>query len=416
MMLNRDNLLQRAELLRVQKRYKEAEQQIGVVLQNNPEDVDALMILGHCKLDTKQTDEAITILKQTLQYEAHNDYVFYLIAFAYYQNNHNLFALHFLDKALAIFPYNAGYFALKAHILLEEKDYQIALEAANNGLAVDAENVGCLNARSTALFRLNRKEEAYETINEALELDPEDYRTHANYGWHYLEKGKYKKATHHFREALRLNPNYVYAKKGYKAALKSRMPFYRWMLQYSLWISRQQRGVRIGLPLGLWLLVNLLNYVKTNAFLTQFATVLLIFYVLFFVMTWLSSAFANLYLLFTKHGKYVLDDSERYSAISVGITTAIAIALVILGFMVNEGFFILAALVASFALPINELVFPIKLFKGNGRLVTAHIMLILGLAALITVFLSSQIGTFFGIVYFIFLVGFTWSSSARILK
>jgi tetratricopeptide (TPR) repeat protein len=415
-MLNRDNFLQRAELLRIQKRYKEAEQQIGVVLQNNPEDVDALVILGHCKLDTKQTDEAITILKQTLQYEAHNDYVFYLIAFAYYQNNHNLFALQFLDKALAIFPYNAGYFALKAHILLEEKDYQIALEAANNGLAVDAENVGCLNARSTALFRLNRKEEAYETINEALELDPEDYRTHANYGWHYLEKGKYKTATHHFREALRLNPNYAYAKQGYKAALKSRMPFYRWMLQYSLWISRQQRGVRIGLPLGLWLLVNLLNNVKTNAFLTQLATVLLIFYVLFFVMTWLSSAFANLYLLFTKHGRYVLDNNERYSAIGVGITTAIAIALVIPGFMVNEGFFILAALVASFALPINELVFPIKLFKGNGRLVTAHIMLLLGLAALITVFFNSQVGTFFGIVYFIFLVGFTWSSSARILK
>lgn len=415
-MLNRDNFLQRAELLRMQKRYKEAEQQIGVVLQNDPEDVEALVLLGHCKIDTKQTDEAITILKQTLQYEAHNDYVFYLLSFAYYQKDDSKQALEFLDKALSIFPYNAGYFALQAHILLEQKAYEQALNAANNGLAVDAENVGCLNARSTALFRLNRKEEAYETINEALELDPEDYSTHANYGWHYLEKGKYKEATNHFREALRLNPNYAYAKQGYKAALKSRMPFYRWMLQYSLWISRQQRGVRIGLPLGLWLLVNLLNNVKTNAFLTQLATVLLILYVLFFVMTWLSSAFANLYLLFTKHGKYVLDDNERYSAIGVGITTAIALALVVPGFMINDGFFILAALVASFALPMNELEFPIKLFKGGGRLVTAHIMLLLGLAALITVFFNSQVGTFFGIIYFIFLVGFTWASSARIFK
>ncbi|MBC7723076.1 MAG: tetratricopeptide repeat protein, partial [Pedobacter sp.] len=240
-MLNRDNLLQKAELLRRQKRFKDAEQQVEIVLRDNPDDVDALIILGHCKIDTKQTDEAITILKQSLQYDANNDYVFYLLAFAYYQNNHNLFALDFLDKALAIFPYNAGYFALQAHIRLEQKDYKIALEAANNGLAVDAENVGCLNARSTALFRLNRKEEAYETINEALELDPEDYTTHTNYGWHYLEKGKYKNATNHFKEALRINPNYGYAKQGYKAALKSRMPFYRWILQYSLWMGRQQR-------------------------------------------------------------------------------------------------------------------------------------------------------------------------------
>ncbi len=415
-MLNRDNFLQRAELLRIQKRYKEAEQQIGLVLQNDPENVAALLILGHCKLDTKQTAEAITILKQTLQYEAHNDYIFYLIAFAYYQKDDSTTALDFLDKALSIFPYNAGYFALQAHILLEQKNYEQALTAANNGLAVDAESVGCLNARSTALFRLNRKQEAYNTINEALELDPEDYGTHANYGWHYLEKGKYKDATNHFREALRLNPNYTYAKQGYKAALKSRMPFYRWMLQYSLWISRQQRGVRIGLPVGFWLLVNLMNLVKTNIFLKQVAMVLLIVYVLFFVMTWLSSAFANLYLLFTRHGKYVLDDNERYSAIGIGITTTIALLLVIPGFTVNEDFFVVAALVASLALPINELEFPVKLFKGGSRLITAHIMLLLGLAVFIAVFINSQVAMLFGIVYFIFLVGFTWSSRSRILR
>ena len=179
------------------------------------------------------------------------------------------------------------------------------------------------------------------------------------------------------------------------------------------WITLR---IILALSIGLWLLVNLMNFVKSNEFLKQVATVLLILYVLFFVMTWLSSAFANLYLLFTRHGKYVLDNNERYSAIGIAITTSIALLLLIPAFTVNDDFFIVAALVASLALPMNELEFPIKLFKGSGRLITAQIMLLLGLAAFVTVFINAEIASFFGIVYFIFLVGFTWTSASRILR
>ncbi len=415
-MLNRDNFLQRAELLRQQKRFKDAEQQVGIVLQDNPEDVDALVILGHCKIDTKQTEEAIAILKQSLQYDANNHYVFYLIGFAYYQDSNNKSALEFLGKALSISPYNAGYFALQSHVFLEQMDYALALDAANNGLAVDAENVACLNARSTALLRLNRKDEAYETINEALELDPENYSTHANYGWHYLEKGKYKIATNHFKEALRLNPNYAYAKQGYKAALKSRMPFYRWILQYSLWMGRQQKSVRIGLPIGLWLLVNAISLVKDNLALKYLGVVILIVYVMFVIISWLGSAFANLYLLCTPHGRYILDKNERYSAVAVGIFVSLGLLLLIPAFTLNEGFFMFAGLMASLALPSNELEFPIQIFKGNGRVITAQIMIVLGFLACISLFINIDVATFLAVIYFVFFVGFMWTSSLRILR
>lgn len=415
-MLNRDDLLQKAELLRRQKRFKDAEQHISIVLRDNPEDVDALIILGHCKIDTKQTKEAITILKQSLLYDANNDYVFYLLAFAHYQDSSNKLALGFLDQALAIFPYNAGYFALQAHIRLEQKDYQIALEAANNGLAVEPESVACLNARSTALFRLNRKDEAYDTINEALELDPEDCNTHANYGWHYLEKGKYKNATNHFKEALRINPNYSNAKQGYKAALKSRMPFYRWILQYSLWMGRQQRGVRIGVPIGLWLLVNGINAVNDNTFLKYLGLGILVVYILFVIMSWLGSAFANLYLLCTPHGRYILDKSERYSAVAVGIFIGLGLLLLIPAFTINDNFFMFAGLMASLALPSNELEFPIRIFKGTGRVITAQIMIVLGFIACITMFINANVAIVFGGIYFILFIGFMWTSSLRILR
>ena len=62
--LNRHQHIERARLLLSQHRYKDAETQAGIVLQQNPEDVEALQIVGHCRLDTKQYDEALRIFQQ----------------------------------------------------------------------------------------------------------------------------------------------------------------------------------------------------------------------------------------------------------------------------------------------------------------------------------------------------------------
>ncbi|HRH60597.1 MAG TPA: CDC27 family protein, partial [Chitinophagaceae bacterium] len=189
--------IERARLLLRQKRYKDAETQAGIALQQNPDDPDALQIIGHCRLDTKKYDEAVDIFKKCLGLQPADDYVQYLLAFCYYQKNQLDVSKRYLDNAIAIFPYNAGYFALLSNIYCSQRKYSDALYAANQGLNVNAEDISCLNARTTALFRLNKKDEAYETINEALQADPEDAFTHTNYGWHYLEKGKYKKAYEH---------------------------------------------------------------------------------------------------------------------------------------------------------------------------------------------------------------------------
>ena len=38
--------------------------------------------------------------------------------------------------------------------------------------------------------------------------EPDNEFTHATVGWNIFEKGNHKKANQHFREALRINPNY----------------------------------------------------------------------------------------------------------------------------------------------------------------------------------------------------------------
>ena len=408
--MDRDRLLQRAELLRQQRRLKDAENEVGVVLQSNPEDVDALVILGHCKIDGHLYAEAITILKQCLSYESNKDYVFYLLSFAYYHNNDNVSALSFLNEAIALFPFNPGYFALAAHIHLENRNPEKALELADTGLMIDAENVACLNVRSTVLFKLNKKKEAFETINEALSIDPENYSTHAIYGWHYLEKGKHKLAEKHFRESLRLNPEYAYAKQGYKSALKSKFIFYRWLLQSNIWMAKKDKRLRMGLLLGLWLLVSILNSTSIN---NTFVTIIIAIYVLLVIFSWLGSSLANLYLLATPHGNYILSHTEKWSARMVGICLLIAFPLFVRFYFFNVDYLFVPAVIAGLAISFNEIDFPIKPFMVKGRELYNHIILTTGMLSCLISLVNVTISYGFAMTFALLLVGYIWTGALR---
>lgn len=416
--LSREQYIQRARLLLNQKRYKDAEIQAGIVLQQDPNDAQALQIIGHCRLDTRQNDEALTIFKQCLGTEPDDDYVHYLIAFCYYRKQELDTSLKFLEQAIGLFPYNAGYFSLLSNIYASQRKYADALHAANQGLAVNSEDISCLNARSAALFRLNKKEEAYSTINEALNIDPEDDFTHTNYGWHYLEKGKHKQAFEHFKEALRINPNSNSAKEGYKASLKSKLPFYRWILQYSLWMNHQNRTVRIVMIFGLWGVIRALAWAgKGSPPWWKYVTGGIVFiYLAFVILSWLGNSLANLFLLTSKYGKLALTDSEKSSAKAVGAALLTGIILLICGVWLDKKFMYAGFLVCSFSIPLSFIDFPVKWFKGSGRQVTAHIMILLGIITSIMIFFNDDTAIFFGILYFVFFVGYMWSGSISSLR
>ncbi len=412
-MIDRDSLLRRAEFLRRQKRFKEAEREVGVVLQSDPEDVEALIILGHCKIDTRQLDEAVTILKQCLQFDSSKDYVFYLLAFTHYQKNDSKSALQYLKEALSIFPYNSGYFALAAHIYLESKDYQAALDAADAGLAMEADNVSCLNARSSALFRLNKKEEARETIHEALAVDPENYITHTNYGWHHLEKGRHKEAATHFKEALRINPNYAYAKQGYKSALKSRLIFYRWMLQSNLWLAQQNKRLRLGMIFGIWLLVAGINTAGEHSHLQYVCYTVMLLYFVVVVFSWIGSSVANLYLMTTPHGRYILTHQEKWSARMVGALLLCSIIAFVAVLFINQDYLFIPGVLAGMSIIFNEIDFPIRPFQVKGRMLFSQIILATGILCCLAACINFQVASAIAMVYAIMFVVFIWSGSIR---
>jgi tetratricopeptide (TPR) repeat protein len=110
--LNRQQHIERARLLLSQRRYKDAETQAGVVLQQDPNDTEALQIIGHCRLDNKKYDEALKIFQQCIGQQPDDDYMLYLLAFCYYRKHEVDDAQKYLEQAIALFPYNAGLFFL----------------------------------------------------------------------------------------------------------------------------------------------------------------------------------------------------------------------------------------------------------------------------------------------------------------
>lgn len=407
--------LQRARLLLGQGRIKDAEKEISYALRENPEDADALMLLAECKIDTKQWDEGLRLLQNAASYMPYYHRIYYLIAFCYYRKGDKVRATEDLKKAIELNPEASAYYGLYAYLLLDLHKYSEALNKANEGLAVYAEDLTCLNARSQALIRLKNKEEAYETIREALSVDPEDDFTHTNVGWIFLERGKHTDARQHFREALRINPNNKRAKSGYKESLKARLPPYRWLLMFSLWLSAKSSKARWATILIIWASVRLLSGVSAFAGGQTFAYVLICLYVLFVIFSWVGASMANLVLLFSKEGKYVLSDVEKRTAAAVAFLLVAGAAVAAFGGYLPGGakgdHYFAALVLITMVLPASRFEY-IHLIRRKKLVVYySAALLLLGLVSAIGLLAGSDIMVYPMLLYFVGLVLYTWGFS-----
>lgn len=362
-------LLERANLLLAQGRPKDAERQLADALRIEPENDYALGLLTRCKFDQKQYQEGIQVIQRAIQLMPHEGYYFYLMAFGYYQLDNNTMALRHLQRAVELSPWSSEFFGLWGLVLLEEKNFEQALQKANEGLAVDPENITCLNVRSTALNKLKRVDDAIETMQDALEKDPENAYTHTTVGWNLLEKGRHKDAARHFREALRLHPNLEGAREGLKQALKSKIPPYKWLLQYSFWINNKGKKARWIIPLGIYFGIQLIARLSEQGggSIAAIGLGIMALYLLFVITSWVINPLANFFLLFHKDGKYALSSREKTNAIALITALVAGLAVVITGLFLpgNPEPVVFAGLVTmSLGLPLGHMQFPLRL-KGN---------------------------------------------------
>ncbi len=322
-------------------------------------------------------------------------------------------ALESINTAVGLEPEMALHHAVKSLILSKlDKDAE-AIRPADEAIRLEPEFTLAWTAKASALGGLQRWREAENAVRHALEIDPdddyahnllavylraqgkveeselevkrrlsrepEDPMTHANAGWAALQNGRRQEAETHFAEALRLDPEFEYARYGLREAYKSRSLFYRlylkWVFFLQKYSEKQQIFIFIGLYLGFKVGRSVLEQINPIA-----AGLLVVVYLFLVFGSYLASGIGSFLLLKDPLARLSLTTEEKKEGVFVGGGFILGVCLIIGGLAIGHipVAFCGAALVAAGI--------PASLFFNNtskkGRVVFGVAMLVVYSAAL----------------------------------
>ncbi len=342
----------RAALLMQQSRTDLAEQELRLALADDPNEARAHGLLAVCLAQREAFREALVEAGQAVHLAPDDSFTHYTLSGVLYHSNRPQEAEQAIQEAIRLDPTDPDYFARLASIRFDLRNWNGALEAAGLGLQFDPEHAQCINLRAMALVKLGRQDEAGAALETALQRDPENALTHANQGWRLLEQGEHRKALEHFREALRIDSELDYARHGIVEALKARHFIYRVMLGYFLWMAKLSERAQWGVIIGGYVGYRLLrNVARNNPALQPWIMPLLILYIAFAIMTWVSSPLFNLLLRLNRFGRLALSREQIVTSNWVGLCVAGAVVSLLLYFTVGGDGPLVSALVCGLLIP-----------------------------------------------------------------
>ena len=342
-------LLSRAQMLLNQERYDLAADALRQALLQSPEDADTHRLLALCLAEQEKLDEATSHAQQAIHLAPDDPYAYYTLSSVLADRRRWPEARQAIGEALALDPGEPSFYAMQSRIAFSQERWRDALQAAEHGLAIDGEHAGCINLRAMAQVKLGDKTGAAATIDQALARRPDDPVAHANQGWVLLERGEPKKAVEHFREALRLNPEFEWARQGIVAALKAHNPIYRAVLGWFLWMSKLPGQARWAIIIGGYLAYRYLRQLARNQpDLAPWIWPLLIAYTIFAVMTWLVDPFFNLLLRLHPWGRHSLSRDETRGANLLVACVLLPIPFVLAAWLLDDSDRVFMAAILGF--------------------------------------------------------------------
>lgn len=337
---------QRALILYQQGRHADAEKELRQALTADPHDALMHAVLALCLTEQLRYREATEEAQQAVGLAPDLPQAHYALAKVLFDRQRFGESVDAINEAIRLDSYDPDHFALLAAIRMQQRAWPTALEAAEKALELDPQHPSATNLRAMALVQLGRRADAADTLGDALSRDPENDVTHANQGWALLHRGEPRKALEHFREALRLNPTSEWAQAGIVEALKAKNFIYRWMLLYFLYMSRLSGRTQMFIMIGGYVGYRIaIKQAQTNPSIAPILWPIVIAYIIFAVMTWLSVPLFNLMLRLSKFGRLVLSREQTITSTIIGFLLLGGIIGVALRFILDDLWYFLPALV-----------------------------------------------------------------------
>jgi tetratricopeptide (TPR) repeat protein len=401
-----DSQVQRARLLIAQSRFDLAERELRGSLAADPRDWLPHALLSYALLRQDKNAQALEEARAAIGCMPDAPYAHYVHALALLEADKRKEARAAARQALELDPQDPDHHSLLGWMDLGEKRWQEALDNAEAGLALDPEHVQCANVRAQALVKLGRGGEAGDALDATLSRDPGSEVTHANMGWTLLERGEHRRALEHFREALRLDPNFEWAREGIVEAMKARHLLYRVMLRWFFWMGKLQAKAQWALILGAVFGLRFLRSLgRENPGLEPIVLAISVAYIVFMAATWLAKPLFDLVLRMDAFGRHCLSEEQVKGTNWLGATLVLALAFLVAHFAAPGGPWLMAAAGAlALCLPVSGI---FQAAPGPRRRVHAGFALGLALVGLGALVLPDQ-AVKLGSIFSLGIVAYTW--------
>jgi tetratricopeptide (TPR) repeat protein len=192
-------------------RLPDAERIYQRVLRDQPNNPDALHLLGLIAHQVGQNEISVQLIDKAIRYCPSNPHFFNNRGLALLELKRGQEALASYDKALTIKPDYADALNNRGLALHEFVRYDEALASYDKALAINPDNPGALSNRGNTLQKLDRYHEALASYDKALAINPDYAEPLSNRGLALYEMGRYDEALASYDKALKIKPGYAEA-------------------------------------------------------------------------------------------------------------------------------------------------------------------------------------------------------------
>ncbi len=206
--MSREQVRSRAQQLLDLRRPAEAEAVVRVHLGQEPEDVDALVLLARALMDQDRHDEGGRVVRAALQLDPeHYSAVLTLVDVSTREDDVTA-ALGAADRALALHPdsWTSHYARARALLTGPRPRPAEALDCVNRGLRTAPHEPSLHNLAGVCLDAMMRPDEARTAFEEALRLDPQHVLAGANLAGLDAEGGRLRRGARRLTAALAEHP------------------------------------------------------------------------------------------------------------------------------------------------------------------------------------------------------------------
>ncbi|HWA80821.1 MAG TPA: tetratricopeptide repeat protein [Acetobacteraceae bacterium] len=215
-----ERTLQQALALHQLGRLAEAERLYKQILQQDPNHVDALHLLGMAALQAGQKERGVRLLEKVIRIRpdiasAHSNLGVALRDLGRFTD-----AIASYDKAIALTPESAEPHNNRGVALADLGRLDEALASYERAIALKPDYAEAHNNRGNALRELNRLEEALDSYDKAIALKPRSAEAHTNRGIALEELRRFDEALASHERAITLKPDYAEAHNNRGIALR----------------------------------------------------------------------------------------------------------------------------------------------------------------------------------------------------